>query len=75
MARRDVALVTEQEELDLVNAALRTLYTGGQSVTVLGRSFTRASYDLLVKRRDELERRIAAKARGGIRLQRMVGRD
>ncbi len=67
--------MTDEEELQLCNAALRTLYEGGQSVSVLGRSFTRADYSDLIKRRDELDRRIKAKARGGIRMQRMVGRD
>lgn len=75
MQRTDVARVTDEEELELTNAALRTLLQGGQSVTLLGRTFVRAQYRQLVERRDELERRIKAKARGGIRLQRMIGRD
>lgn len=67
--------VTDEEELELTNGALRTLLEGGQSVSILGRTFVRAQYQQLVARRDELERRIKAKKRGGIRLQRMVGND
>lgn len=67
--------VTDEEELELTNDALRTLLQGGQSVSILGRTFVRAQYQQLVARRDELARRIKAKQRGGIRLQRMVGHD
>jgi hypothetical protein len=67
--------VTDSEELALVSAALQQLYANGQSVTVLGRNYTRANLKDLQDRKDVLDARVKKSARGGIiRTQRAVGR-
>lgn len=66
--------MTDAEELTLVNTAITEILEGGQSLSVLGRSYQRAELPTLLKRRDELTARIARSTRGGIKTQRMVGR-
>lgn len=63
---------TTGEQLDAVDLAIERIESENQSVSILGRSFTRANVaDLYVERR-RLTRQLARETRGGIKTQRGI---
>lgn len=59
------ARVTNSEMLAKVDGAIDAILTGSQSMTVLGRTYTRANLDELWAMRKELTSAVTAEARGG----------
>jgi hypothetical protein len=57
--------VTPQEELTLIDDAIRDILTGGQSASVAGRSWTKADLPSLYQRKEQIERTTARQTRGG----------
>lgn len=58
--------MTDQEELDQVNAAISAIYARGQSMSIRENSVQKGDLDTLLKRKDQLTARINRTARGGI---------
>ena len=48
-------LAERQAEID---AAITSILTGGQSVTISGRTYTKANLDILLKMQENIERKI-----------------
>lgn len=63
---------TTQQQLDAVDAALEKIESENQSVTILGRTFTRANIADLYRERGRLERKVARESRGGLKTQRGI---
>lgn len=59
-------------DLVRLDAAIAAIEEGAQSYTVENHTFSRADYKNLCERRDLLARRIATKARGGMRVRNVV---
>jgi hypothetical protein len=60
-----MAIETATEQLERVQAAIRKIETGGQTVEIDGKRLTRADLKLLYEREATLKREIAAASRGG----------
>lgn len=67
-----MAVKTKTEQLEEVQAAITTVLTGNQSVSILGRTFTRATLSTLRDMELQLRRDVARETRGGLRTQRGI---
>jgi hypothetical protein len=64
-----VTITTDQEELILVNSAIEQILTRGQDMTIRDNRVTKASLEVLYKRKDALQSRVDRALRGGIRIR------
>lgn len=64
-----MSLATKQAQLESVRAAIATIEGGAQSISVLGRSYTRAELKTLYERERQLEQDVARLERGGSRMR------
>jgi hypothetical protein len=60
-----MAIETPSEQLERVQAAIRKIESGGQTVEIDGKRLTRGDLKVLYDREAALKREIAAAARGG----------
>lgn len=59
-------MATKAEQLASVRLAIAKIEAGAQSYTLDGHTFTRANLDVLYKREEQLEQKVARQRRGGI---------
>lgn len=64
-----MSLEIKQAQLASVRSAITTIEGGAQSITVLGRNYTRATLQSLYDRERQLEQDIARLERGGSRMR------
>lgn len=67
-----MAVKTYSEQLESVQTAIAAIEAGNQSISILGRTFTKGDLSTLYARERYLRRQVARETRGGLKTQRGI---